>query len=215
MISTLNQFTGIADAVALLFHPHAEVAIHDLGTDTVFYIANPVSGRKPGDDSHLDLGDQDFEESEQVIGPYESAGKTGQRVRSVTAVLRNERGRAMGLMCINLDYSVYEPALKLLEKLIRPARAEQPPELLFQNDWRDQIKLEIRSFFEARNISLEKLTPDLRKELIAVLDGKTLFYAKKSIEQIAGILKISRATAYNDLNAVRKKYKKNLPKKKV
>lgn len=210
----LRQFSGVADAVAQLFDPHAEVVIHDLETDRIFHIANPVSGRQPGDDSHLDLVPEDLapeniDENQKVIGPYESAGISGQRVRSVTAVLRNEAGKALGLMCINLDYSVYEPALELLEGLIRPARVQQPPALLFQNDWRDQIRFEIRSFLESHGVRAAKLTPALRKDLMAELDGKNLLYAKKSMEQIASILGVSRATAYNDLRAAQKDAENN------
>lgn len=200
----LNIFKPVADAVALLFHPTVEVVIHEIETDRVFHIANPVSGRKPGDISLLELESQDLDNNEMVIGPYENAGKKGQRVRSVTAVLNDENNRAVGLMCINLDYSVYEPALDLLENLIRPPKAQQHPEILFQNDWRDQIKIEIRSFLEANGISLEKMPPATRKEMMAMLDEKGLFFAKKSIEQIAAFLGISRATAYNDLSAARK-----------
>lgn len=204
MTHHLDRFKPVADAVALLFHPSVEVVIHEIETDTVFHIANPVSDRKPGDISLLELESHDLDKNEMVIGPYENAGKKGQRVRSVTAVLNNENNKAIGLMCINLDYSAYEPALDLLENLIRPPKAQQHPEVLFQNDWRDQIKIEIRAFLETNGISLEKLTPKARKKMMATLDEKGLFFAKKSIEQIAAILGISRATAYNDLNAARK-----------
>ncbi|MCG8636743.1 MAG: helix-turn-helix domain-containing protein, partial [Desulfobacterales bacterium] len=43
-----------------------------------------------------------------------------------------------------------------------------------------------------------------RRSLMACLDEKGLFYAKKSIEQVAAILNVSRATSYNDLQTVRK-----------
>jgi len=36
------------------------------------------------------------------------------------------------------------------------------------------------------------------------IDQKRLFYARKSVEQVASLLKISRATAYKDLNQIRK-----------
>ena len=39
----LARYTSIADAVALLFHPYAEVVIHDILSDQVFYIANPLT----------------------------------------------------------------------------------------------------------------------------------------------------------------------------
>lgn len=200
----LHPHIAVADAVARLFHPHVEVVIHDVAAGTIFHIANPVSGRRPGDNSRLDLDDGALDGRAAVIGPYENANKTGQRVRSITAVLNDDGGRSIGLMCINLDLSVYEPALDLLESLIRPPKTQQPPELLFQNDWRAQIKLEIGAFLDTHGIALEKLTPDIRKTMMAALDEKGLFFAKRSIEQIAGILGISRATAYNDLKAARK-----------
>ena len=205
MLHPLNRYKPIADAVAALFQPDVEVVVHDIPTDSVFYIANPVSGRKPADISLLKLEDGDLAQSSDVIGPYEKAGEKGQRVRSVTAVLRDDSGMIIGLMCMNLDNSRYEPALDLLESLIRPPKADQHPSVLFQNDWRDQIKLEIRFFLEEKNIPLDHLTPDMRRELMGILDKKGLFFARKSIEQVAAILGVSRATAYNDLNAFRKK----------
>jgi len=200
----LFKYISIADAVAKLFHPTVEVVIHEISTDTVFYIANPNSGRKAGDVSLLGMDSYDLDGSETVIGPYEKAGERGQRVRSVTSILRDGDDNAIGLLCLNLDYSAYEPALDLLEDLIRPPQTEKHPEFLFQNDWRDQIKLEVRSYLVDHNLTLENLAPVERRSLIAHLDGKGLFFAKKSTEQLAALLGVSRATAYKDLNSIRK-----------
>ena len=209
----LSSFIPIAAAVAKLFHPSVEVVIHDVRADTVFYIANPTSDRKVGDVSLLGVGSKDLDDRDAVIGPYEKAGEKGQRVRSITSVLRDDRGDIIGLLCINLDYSSYEPALDLLESLIRPVQTEKHPEFLFQNDWRDLLKIEVRSFITQKNLLLEKLQPSDRKNLISHLDGKRLFYAKKSVEQLATILGVSRATAYKDLRSVRKNNCQNSIKK--
>lgn len=205
----LTKFKPVADAISLLFHPNLEVVIHDIIKDEVFYIANAFSGRQPGDVSLLKLTNADLETEKPVIGPYEKAGEKGERIRSVTAVLKDTSGKAIGLMCINLDFSRYEPALEMFETLIRPATKENHPEILFQNDWRDQIKIEIRSFCTDQDISLFEMKPMNRRKLMARLDAKGLFYAKKSLEQVAGMLNISRATAYNDLNAARKQSGQN------
>jgi predicted transcriptional regulator YheO len=200
----LSRYTQIADAVARLFHPNAEVVIHELATDSVYYIANPFSGRRPGDISLLKLKAEDLKNEEDIIGPYEKAGEKGQLIRAVTSVLRDDDGKALGLMCINLDYSGFEPALDLLEALIRPRQTRSHPEILFRNDWRDQIKLEIRAFLGEHNLNLDNLDAGNRRSLMSCMDEKGLFYAKKSIEQVAAILGVSRATSYNDLQAVRK-----------
>ena len=211
----LSSFTSIAAAVAKLFHPSVEVVIHDIGTDTVFYIENSTSGRKVGDTSLLGIDSKDLHDRDTVIGPYEKAGEKGQRVRSITSVLRDDRGDAIGLLCINLDYSSYEPALDLLESLIRPVQTGKHPEFLFQNDWRDLLKIEVRSFITQKNLILGKLQSADRKSLISHLDEKRLFYAKKSVEQLATILGVSRATAYKDLRSVRKKNSQTLTKKSI
>ncbi len=203
MAHPLTRYIPIADAVAKLFHPSVEVIIHEIATDVVFYIANPVSGRKPGDISLLGMESDELGTRELIIGPYEKAGEKGQRLRSITTTLQDDDGTAIGLICMNLDYSGYEPALDLLERLIRPPQTEKHPEFLFQSDWRDQIKLEVRAFMVANNLALENLSPASRKDLVAHIDSKGLFYAKKSVEQFAGHIGVSRATAYKDLSAIR------------
>jgi len=200
----LSGYIPVADAVAQLFHPNAEVVIHELSTDKVYHVANPFSDRKTGDVSLLKLSSGDLEGEADIIGPYEKAGEKGQTIRSVTAVLRDDSGRAHGLMCINLDYSAYELALDLLEALIRPMQRQPHPEILFRNDWRDQIKLEIRDFLNENQLALTSLNLSSRRQLMSRLDEKGLFYAKKSIEQVAAILGVSRATSYNDLQTIRK-----------
>lgn len=201
----LSRYTSIADAIAQLFQPTVEVVIHELATDSIFHIVNPVSGRMIGDESLLGIKERGFVEDKKIIGPYEKVGEKGQIIRSITSVLPDDDGHTIGLLCINLDYSIYEPALELLQNLIRPRQTEKHPEFLFQNDWRDQIKIEVRAFATANNVLSRNLIPQLRKKLIAHLDKKGLFYAKKSIEQLASILGVSRATAYKDLSSIRKK----------
>jgi predicted transcriptional regulator YheO len=72
---TLSRFNPVADAIAKLLHPFAEVVIHDLKKDTIVYIANPYSGRKVGDPSLLDLDPGELNSINKVIGPYETTGR--------------------------------------------------------------------------------------------------------------------------------------------
>lgn len=47
----LDNFRAIADAIATLFFPHAEVVLHDLRTQKIDHIANNLSKRAVGDDA--------------------------------------------------------------------------------------------------------------------------------------------------------------------
>ncbi|MFM6853747.1 MAG: PAS domain-containing protein, partial [Sphingopyxis sp.] len=49
----LQSHFATADGIALLFAPYVEVVIHDLSTQLVAHIANPMSHRRPGDSSQL------------------------------------------------------------------------------------------------------------------------------------------------------------------
>ena len=210
MENTLSSYTPVADAIAKILHPYAEVVIHDIEKDIIVHIANPYSKREVGDTSYLGLGsdDSDFGLEMNVLGPYEKTGGDGQRIRSITAVLRNEAAKPLGILCINLDFSTlesaFDSALVVLNGLIHPPGSEAPPEVIFREEWQEQIKLEIRAFCREKGRTQESISTKERRELMRRIDQKRLFYARKSVEQVASLLKISRATAYKDLNQIRK-----------
>lgn len=199
----LSRYTAVADAIVQLFGSDVEVIIHDLRADCVFYIANNRSGREVGEDSMLRLEPDEKFESD-VIGPYEKAGEKGHPVRSITSVLRCEQGAAIGLLCINVDHSRHLAALETLQSLISPQHTTKRPEVLFRHDWQQQIKDEIAVFIQQHNIN-KAFNRTQRRELLAYLDQKGLFYAKRSVEQLTSLLEVSRATLYKDLAAVRDK----------
>ena len=202
-MSPLSRYTPIADAIVLLFGPDTEVVIHDLREDRVFYIANNLSGRQVGEDSLLRL-DAEKELTSDVIGPYEKAGEQGHPVRSITSVLRTGEGEPIGLLCINADHSRHLAALETLQELVSPRHIMKRPEALFRHDWQQQVKEEITLFMQRHGKS-KNLTRTQRRELLSHLDGKGLFYAKRSVEQLTALLRVSRATLYKDLAAIRKK----------
>jgi len=210
MKDSLSKYIPVGDAIAMLLHPYAEVVIHDIVKDVIVHIANPYSKRRVGDSSYLDLnGDQpNFGFEKDVLGPYEKEGEDGQRIRSITAVLRDDEAKPIGILCINLDFSsletAFESAFEILNQLIRPGEIEARPEIIFREEWRELIKLEIRAYRLEKGLTQDSMTAKDRRELMRRLDQKRLFYARKSVEQVASYLMISRATAYKDLNEIRK-----------
>lgn len=200
----LEKFRPVADAIPLLFGSHTEVVIHDMATDSIFHVASPISDRSPGDDSYLRLPPDADPFTTDVIGPYEKAGELGHQVSSITAVLRDEHNSPIGLLCINIDNSQHLAALATLRELVAPPNVTKKPEVLFRNDWQSQIKEEINTFLAAEQLTTTTLTPPARRKLVAILEGKGLFYAKKAIVQLTSLLGVSRATLYKDLAEIRK-----------
>ncbi|MFI5342893.1 MAG: PAS domain-containing protein [Chlamydiales bacterium] len=50
----------------------------------------------------------ELSESQDLFPPYFKTNWDGRKVKSVTAVLRNQTKKPVGLMCINLDISKWE-----------------------------------------------------------------------------------------------------------
>ena len=205
MTDPFAQHRPTAQAIAALLHPHAEVVIHDLKTDRVVEIWNSFSHRKAGDESLLG-DDIEVQLDRDFFGPYEKAAPDGARLKSITAALRDAKGKRIGILCINLDVSQFDQAAKLLAAFT--GIAEPRPEAMFRQDWREQINLMIRAFLERRRKALRALDRDERIALVAELDAAGLFEARNAAPHVASAMEISRATVYALLNAARAKPQK-------
>src|SRR5512138_1372930 len=107
MTDPFAQHRPLAQAIAALLHPHAEVVIHDLRTDRVVEIWNAFSRRQAGDESLLG-DDIELHLDRDIFGPYDKANADGARLKSITAALRDQKGKRIGLLCINLDVALFD-----------------------------------------------------------------------------------------------------------
>jgi predicted transcriptional regulator YheO len=183
----------MAETIAQLLHPHAEVVLHDLATRRIAQIWNPFSGRKPGELSDLDDIDPELAE-EDVVGPYEKASPKGGRLKSISAILRDRAKIARFLLCINLDVSHFDAAAKLLQSF--GATRESRPDWMFRQDIREQINLQIADYLKRHNLSMAALDPGGRVALIAFLDESGAFQTRRAVDHIAAALDLSRTTVY-------------------
>src|SRR4051812_1164219 len=184
---------AIAETIARLLHPHAEVVLHDLATGKIAKIWNPFSGRKPGEPSDLDGIDPEIA-GDDVIGPYEKASPKGTRLKSISAIIRPEAGIARFMLCINLDVSQFDAAAKLLENF--GATSESRPDWMFRQDIREQINLQIADYLKRDNLSMSSLDQEGRVALIGHLDQSGAFHTRRAVDHIAAALGLSRTTVY-------------------
>lgn len=190
-----------AAAISALLYPHAEVVLHDLRSGTVVAIWNASSGRAVGEDSLIEEEFGTVSGAESVLGPYEKTGADGRRIKSVSAVLRDAKGDAAGLLCINLDVSMIDNAVKLLSAF---AGAEQPrPQALFSRDWREEINASLHDWLKERGWALSALKRTDRVALVAALEERGLFKTRNAVDHLASLIGTSRASIYNYLAAAR------------
>ncbi len=115
--------------------------------------------------------------------------------------LRDDKGKRIGLMCVNMDVSQFDQAIKLLSAFAAPS--EPRPEAMFRQDWREHINLVIRAFLETKRKALKALDREERIALIAEIDAAGLFAARNAAPHVASAMNVSRATVYALLNAAR------------
>jgi len=195
-MNELGRYNPIAEAISLLLFPHAEVVVHDLHTGYIRAIFNNLSKRAIGDESSLDELDT-LPDTQDVFPPYFKINWDGRKMKSVTAVLRNQHGKAIGLLCINLDISKWEEMHYFILDLIKPAI--EMPDFLFKNDWREKINMYVSSYLKQNALHLESLDKSEKKRLLIALHKEGAFNTKNAALYIADVLQISRATVYNYL----------------
>jgi D-arginine utilization repressor len=196
----LEPHLATCEAVVALFHPFAEVAVHDVRRDRIVGIWNPVSGRKLGDPS-LIAELPPHSDEDRVIGPYGKVLADGRQVTSVSAVLHNAKGVARGLLCINFDRS---PLDGMIDQLIRfAAPVEDRPAGLFDKDWREQISLVVDEECRSGHLRRDRLTRGQRLELVRILDDRGLFATRNAASHAGVALGVSRTTVYALLKEAR------------
>ncbi len=196
----LEPHMPLCEAVVALFHPLAEVAVHDIRRDRVVAIWNPISGRKVGDRSLIDELPE-YAEGARVIGPYPKVLADGRAITSVSVVLLNAKGARRGLLCINFDRSPLDATIDLLTRFAA-AVEERPPEL-FDRDWREQIALLVDDECRTRRLRGDRLTREQRLALVRLMDERGLFATRNAAAHAGRALGVSRTTIYALLKEAR------------
>lgn len=198
----LDNYKAIADAIATLFFPHAEVVIHDLRTQRVAYLANNISKREIGDDSALeDLLDDG--EDQRNIGPYEKLNWDGQKIRSISTVLHDRNGEPLAVLCINLNITLFETAKAALDLFLSSNKLIPQPDALFRDDWQERINTFLHAWLRQRQLSLNTLSRDHKRELVLALHAEGAFKGKSAANYVANVLNMGRATVYKHLKELK------------
>ena len=205
----LARSRPFADGVATLFFPYAEVVVHDLRTQRVAYIANNLSRREIGDASALERAELPTKSS--VIGPYAKRNYDGATLRSVSIVVYDANGAAIGLVCINLNIGVFEQAHALLGQFVSGARLTRQPDSLFQDDWQERINSFIYSWLGEHQTALTHLTREQKRELVQALFSSGAFQGRSAGDYIARVLNMGRATVFKHVKMLKDNRPQTVP----
>ncbi|MFE3140928.1 transcriptional regulator [Streptomyces scopuliridis] len=190
----VRMWSPVCQAVAQLLEPYAEVVLHDPDTDRVLGIWNPMTSRKPGDPSLLGELDALDDSVQGVYGPYEKLLADGRRLSSVSAVLRDDAGSPVAVLCVNLDRTPLERAASVLSAFAAPA--VKRPEPLFEQDWTERVQYIVGAFVRESGKPVERLGREERLAVLAQLEEAGVFEVRRAVPVVAAALRASRSTVY-------------------
>ena len=211
-MENLDNYKSMADGVAALMYPHAEVVIHDLQRQEIVYLANNYSNREIGSPSHMD--EVEFTEGDRVLGPYRKVNWDGKVLKSISVVMRNSNGQAEAMICINLDMSDMNRMHQVLGMML--AAPEEGHQLIedngeqsdkvaeiFRDDWHERINIFIQEWLQEKGLSLQALGRSDKRDLVLALETKGAFQGQGSANYVARCLGLGRATVYKYLKEQR------------
>jgi predicted transcriptional regulator YheO len=198
----LRALADVIGPLARSLGAHCEIVLHDyrIPEHSVVAVAGKVTQRRVGS-AMSEIGLSVLAEGETATDRlnYLTKAPNGRVINSSTIVLRDDRGKVFGALCINMDVTELRQASSVLSALI--GDFAQPKPTTFTDDIRDVIDVAVRE--ELRGRSPAALTREDRLDITRALDERGIFSIKRGMGQVAAALGVSRATAYAGLQVVR------------
>lgn len=158
--SHFSQYEPMLKAIVELFHPFAEAAVHDLEKGEIVALYHPISQRKVGEASPLKELKISAEEFPAYFTPYYKQNHDGRPLKCTSITIRNEKGKPVGLICINVDVSAFQEGHRLLELFLGIKEGAENPIELFGGQLESQATALIQQYLEENRLLLSRLNRD-------------------------------------------------------
>ena len=206
----LDSYKGALAGLSAYLGDGYEIVLHsleDLDHSVVAIFNGERSGRQVGapiTDLALQMLARIEDENMQDSIIYFNRNEGRESFKSATIVIRGERQRVIGLLCINYDLD--QPLSKVMRNLSpgNENHAIQSVEVLA--DHSDQLIVSMLEEVRSSVYADASVTPVNRnKEIVRQLDDKGVFKLKNAVVKVAEQLDISRNTVYMHLRNLDKK----------
>jgi len=208
----LKIFENIIKCISVQFGKNCEVVLHDFSQgyeESIKLIENShVTGRSIGS-SITSLGLEFFQSDEAVklegegMYNYITNTKDGKTLRSSTALLRNDDGKVIGSLCINMDITEYLMAENILKNITMSNQNREVKEV-FVKDVSELMDIYLQECLEVVGKPIAMMDREDKIKAIKYLDEKGVFLITKSGNRVCDLFGISKFTLYNYLDEVRK-----------
>jgi predicted transcriptional regulator YheO len=198
----LDLLERLAEGIVAVVGAHCEVVVHDFSDPehSAVVVAGDVTHRKPGapvPDLSFISGELNKNTHDQLNYQIKINEHT---LQSSTIWIRNPEGEPIGAICINLDYSDLHEARVLLDRLSSSTRnvSDFVVSNTLAKDLDNLIELSARDYLSHNSLStVEVLSLEEKLDMVELFEERGLFQIRGSVQRVADLLKVSRASVYN------------------
>lgn len=207
----MRPFLPLVHGLAEMFGPDCEVVLHDVGRlpHSIVAIENgDVTGRGVGD-VPTDLMLRSLRAASEG-GPdvrLYVTSSDGKVLKSLAVSLRDNEGEVFGILGLNFDVSGVVQSQRTLANLaaVGPAGDAVPEtEEIFSDDIRDVVAGMVAKILKEMGKTPAAMSRDEKMDVVKRLEERGAFLVKRSAEQVADALDLSRYTIFSYLKEIRR-----------
>ena len=208
MTKFIEKYIPMANMIAETFGSECEVVLHDLADPqhSVAYVANnAVTGRTLGDSFDVLVKEVMMSPKlrESYVANYFFTAKNGKLIRSSTMLLRDDKGRVQGALCINLDTSRISEQLRYLQNFLPKQEPQDPVLPGGSENVRSLVSDLVENIMD--NTDPTQLSREEKVERIRFMDSRGIFLMKGAVELVAEKMQVNKVTVYSYLDEARGK----------
>jgi predicted transcriptional regulator YheO len=199
----LKSYIPVIEGLAKTFGSFCEFVLHDVSEKDHSIIAienGHITGREigaPVTDLLMDLINKNKDRKYKVN--YTSKSKEGKPLKCSTILIRDEQGKIIGSLCINIDLTNARIAEQFLQEI---TRSEEETEESFPENVDTFLQFMINRALEQINKPVYLANKEEKIEIIKFLKENNIFNIKGAVDITAKELNVSRYTIYNYLDEV-------------
>lgn len=213
----IESLKVVVNGIAETFGPRCEVVLHDLRNlkkldHSIVEIANGhVTGRTIGG-SITDQGLRYFRGGgkDDFVANYASLTKDGSPLKSSTMTFKNDKGKPIAAICVNLDVTDIVNFNMVIQDMFKVTEKPQQNEPM--ETFEEDIVSTLTDIADKVIRGMAKAIPSMKRgdkvEVVRQLENQGFFLIKGAIKLLAGKLNVSKFTIYNYLQRIRAENRK-------
>ncbi|MDR1379543.1 MAG: PAS domain-containing protein [Synergistaceae bacterium] len=209
----LKAWVPWVDFLADALGSTCEVVLHDLLDIEHSIVAirnNHVTGRQVGDslsDFALEIIQEHAHNKKSYLASYYgSLEENGKILRLSSFFIYDEEGRPIGMLALNMDFSVLEEARDIINRFIHmealvPVEKQTGKSMHF-NLSEDYMPSMVARTIAESGVEPARMTADEKRGIVESLQWKGVFLLKGAITEVAKKLEVSEQTVYRYLKDI-------------